>query len=82
MATGVTVQTNVATSDATSHYVMFSGSGFVSNDTTGAVIGSQALGLQNSNGSRLVIINGSGRLRVCTPPVGAAGDQSCVSGTF
>ena len=58
--------------DATSHYLMFSGAGFLRN-ADGSFGASRSIELTNSTGRRFVIVNPAGRMRVCNP----ANESNC-----
>jgi type IV fimbrial biogenesis protein FimT len=68
MPASITIASDGTPSDATSHYVMFSGAGFMRDNTTGAFGSSRSIQLSSSaGGSRFVIVNPAGRMRVCNP---------------
>lgn len=68
----VTVATNSTPSDGISHYLMFSGSGFLRN-ADGSLGSSRALELVNGSERRFIIVNPAGRVRVCNPVTAPTG---------
>ena len=65
LSPAIAVLTNDTSSDATSHYLMFSGSGFLRNGD--GTFASRMLEIGNGSGVRRIIANPAGRLRVCNP---------------
>jgi type IV fimbrial biogenesis protein FimT len=74
----VTVPADTTSSDSYGHYVMFMAMGYAGDAMLQTPITATNLAITFSNGSekRLVIIEGSGRMRVCNP----VGDTTCASG--
>ena len=68
----VTVATNSTPSDAISHYLMFSGSGFLRN-ADGSLGSSRALQFGSGSERRFIIVNPAGRVRVCNPVTAPTG---------
>ncbi|MBS0447319.1 MAG: GspH/FimT family pseudopilin [Proteobacteria bacterium] len=77
---GVVAQSkDYVASDGTSHFIAISGAGFAI-DGGGALLASQSISFTNGTDTRLLVIDGSGRLRVCVPPPGtpnSPADPSC-----
>ena len=71
--TQVTISNDTTPSDST-HYVMFSGAGFLSS-TSGTATNLATVAFYNGVETRLVIMEGSGRMRVCNP----ATDTTCTA---
>ena len=68
MPASIAITSDGTPNDATSHYLMFSGAGFMRDNTTGAFGSSRSIQLSSSaGGSRFVIVNPAGRMRVCNP---------------
>lgn len=62
-------------SDGFGHYVMFTGAGFLADSTSNQPTNQTAITFTNGTDSRLVIMNASGRMRVCNP----VGDATCTA---
>jgi type IV fimbrial biogenesis protein FimT len=75
VAPTLSVDVDTTASDATSHYIMFSGAGFLRNQS-GGTASSAAVEFKSSTGEkRLVIVSPAGRMRVCNPDK----DANCTS---
>lgn len=72
LSPSISIVTNSTPNDAVSHYLMFSGSGFLRN-VDGSFGASRALQLGNGSESRFVIVNPAGRVRVCNPATAPTG---------
>jgi type IV fimbrial biogenesis protein FimT len=70
----IVINYNGAPTDATSHYLMFNGAGFLRN-TDGSFGSSRSIELKSGTESRFVIVNPAGRMRVCNPQK----EQNCTS---
>lgn len=72
MSGSIDVSSDGTPSDSTSHYLMFSGAGFLRN-ADGTFGTSRSIALTNGSETRFVIVNPAGRMRVCNP----ARESSC-----